>query len=121
VVCEGMRFRRLRKGARAERESERDARVPPLVRVELGVDAQVALLAHAVDLLPGPRVEGDALDLGDVGADLAVHRRALDAEEDALVPRGPPRVAGLAVGALVVAGLLEEDEELSLMALGGRL
>ena len=45
-----------------------------------------------LDLLRGPCVEVDRLDLGDVRPDRAVHAGALDAHEDAQVPRRPARI-----------------------------
>lgn len=67
-----------------------------------------------------PSVEGETLYFRDVRAQLPMHRGALDAEKDALVPRGPSRVPRAAVGALVVARFLDEGENLALVSVGCR-
>lgn len=47
---------------------------------------------------------------------LAVHASAEDADEDAVIPRGPSRILGATVGADLVARDLEQLEQLSLRA-----
>lgn len=74
--------------------------------------------AH-LDLFSGPGVQGEALDLADVGAEFSVHGSALDAEKDAVVPCCPAGVPSAAVCALVVSGFLDEGEDLPLVALCG--
>ena len=77
--------------------------------------------ATHLDLVLCPGVEGETLYFRDVGSQFPVHRGALDAEKDALVPRGPSRVPRAAVGAVVVARFLDEGEDLALVSLGGCL
>ena len=121
--------------------------MPLLVGVQERVDTDVAELAHRLrgkggllsvrkedhsererrrdathlDLVLCPGVEGETLYFRDVGPQFPVHRGALDAEKDALVPRGPSRVPRAAVGAVVVARFLDEGEDLALVSLGGCL
>lgn len=73
-----------------------------------GIHLDIALVLDVFHLFIGPCVQGDGLDLADVGAQLSMIATALDAQEDTQVPAGPPRPFTTTISTVFVSFFLTE-------------
>jgi len=86
--------------SRDSRESFGNLELPSLV----GLD--VAERAHDLKVLGLPLVQREAAHLGDVRAERAVHARAIDANEDAEVDRGPLGIYTATIATTITAMMM---------------